>query len=708
MLNTFERVCKSLASAAISGLVSVVQVPPCVAQQIAEQVPESKEEPPTPEDKINQCSIINFDKIGLSYSDQGSAAVDDVFQGQAKGCLEEKIAALKQPFLYRYWQNPSDVPRRDLDEWRRGCKSHCDWLQSNNNIKIKDRATWGAERCVNVSTAICDANYKIYVDAWETYKKELPLLSAAEYMDPASTACSGNKCSDALAACKIRCEQMLPRQCYWQSWCTTSNPPTQQLGFCSSQSATTPCSDRVYADDSAVEQFMNLFFGSNQWPSGETDTVRCHDSVPLAPSDDWKSANCAGISGDACEAKYRQTFSHLRGRCATGSFALNKECNLLTHEQARGCVNPNAVAVHWAASSPISLIWDTGTSLRDSASIVNFKLDDSSADTWYRWYGSAKAPLLVYDPRHSGGIESAHQLFGNWTFGGQRVASLALGMTKPKPWSNGYEALETLDHDGSGVISGEELAPLALWFDENRDARAQEGEVRDIRATGVISLAVGPQKRDSLSGDVSVDKGFERLVDGRIEIGRTIDWFSDGAPTMQQLVLSDQMRLPNSLTNSAEKQLHSEGHSEDNQTLGRLPDFSDPRGDYASESKVSGVWIWGSKDQTDLSSHQGMIAIRERKDGRLEILTLGELGVRDSAGVARALQKYYLMTGSVTKGADGSIKIAFKDPHKNTSESVAILDEHSGVLRGETTQRVAETKGTTSIKYSWEARKALR
>jgi hypothetical protein len=281
-------------------------------------------------------------------------------------------------------------------------------------------------------------------------------------------------------------------------------------------------------------------------------------------------------------------------------------------------------------------------------------------------------------------------------------------MKKPKPWSNGYEALETLDSDGNGVISGEELAPLALWFDENRDAQAQEGEVRDIRSTGVISLAVGPQKRDSMTRDVSVDKGFERLVDGRIETGRTIDWFSDGAPTMQQLVLADQMRLPDSLGRSTESESDSEERGDDNETLHRLPDFADPRRDYASDSKISGVWVWGSKDQTNLSSHQGLIAIRERKNGQVEVMTVGEIGVRDSAGVTRALQKYYLMTGSVTKGADGSIKISFKDPNKNTSESVAILDERSGVLRGETTQRVAEVKGTTSIKYSWEARKALR
>jgi hypothetical protein len=378
----------------------------------------------------------------------------------------------------------------------------------------------------------------------------------------------------------------------------------------------------------------------------------------------------------------------------------------LTKDQAKNCAN--VAAIHWLASSPISLIWTSGLSIREKASIVNFKLDYSSTDTWYRWYGSADAPLLVYDPTHSGRIESAHQLFGNWTFGGKRVASLDLGTHGAMPWKNGYEALKTLDRNGDDLIKGEELEPLGLWFDTNRDAHAQENEVRDIRLAGVLSLSVGPQRRDALTGDVSVVKGFEKVVDGSVEVGESVDWFSDGAPTMRQLVLTDQMSY------SAHKEISttSEGIKLERPNregiASRLPEITNVSHDYAEDSKIAGIWLWGSKDETDLSSHQGVIAIRERKSGQLEVMTVGELGVHDTTGVTRALQKFYLMTGSVAKTADGSVKLSFKNPLNTDSETTAILDEAQGILRGETIQRSAQIKGTKTIQYSWQAKRALQ
>jgi hypothetical protein len=205
-----------------------------------------------------------------------------------------------------------------------------------------------------------------------------------------------------------------------------------------------------------------------------------------------------------------------------------------------------------------------------------------------------------------------------------------------------------------------------------------------------------------------VTKGFERLVEGRLESGQTIDWFSEGARTMQQLIATDQLRVSDSFARSTEVDESRESLEEIDASMYRLPPTTDPRSDYVGDSKITGVWTWGSPDKNDLASRQGVIAIRGLKNGKLEVVTLGELGVRDSAGVTRALQKFYLMTGSVSKGADGSIKISFKDPLKSSSETTATLDEHAGVLRGQTTQRIVEIKGTTSIHYSWEARRALR
>lgn len=698
---------KLTVSCVAFGFVLIASAPKCMAQRFAE--PSAPTGPTaTPVPAINQCYLVGFDKSGSYYSQRGSLAFSEAFRGPTSGCLADKIESLKPMFLYRYWPDPSNLGPINKAKWQQGCEAHCDWLQDVQiKVVVTDEATWTAANCQNIPAATCSQNYSKYKADLLFFKEQFPLLSASEYLQGvSSSACTNKNCSDALTACKIRCGENLTRQCYWQSWCKT--PAGEQRRFCGSDIASNLCPDRAYADDNALEFFMQLFFGFNAWPSGDTSQVSCQDAVPAMPSDAWKNANCKGLDAVQCEYNYGMAYTHVRGKCVTGSFALDGQCNLITKDRAKGCINTNVASIQWLASSPISLIWSAGHSLRENASVVNFKLDDSSSNTWYKWYGSAEAPLVVYDPKHTGRIESAHQLFGNWTFGGQRVASLALGASGPKPWENGYQALETLDGDGDGVIRGEELAPLGLWFDTNRDAKAQEGEVRDIRSAGVLSLSVGPQRKDALTGDVSVEKGFERSVDGRVEIGQTIDWFSDGAKTVQQLVVADQLRLPNSQNQVSESGADSTERSTADVFVSSLPHMNDPRDTYAADSKVTGLWLWGSKDETDLSSQQGMIAIRERKTGELEVVTVGELGVRDSTGTTRALQKFYMMTGRVEKGSDGSTKISFADPVKKGTESFATLDEANGILRGQTTQRIVEIKGTKSIKYSWEARRALR
>lgn len=683
---------------------SVLSVASGVAQQLAEPMhPAVITGTPVP--PIETCYRVNFDKSGTAYSLGGSIDFGSSFRSDGGDCITNRISSLKPTFLYRYYPDPSSLSGQDKVDWQTACKSSCDWLDTVQKLTPATRTAWGAQNCGGLPVTACDIGYAQYLKGIHDLKTEHPLLHNSDYMDLSSTSCTRSKCNTPLKACRVRCEQNLPRQCHWQSGCKTIAEPKTQRNFCSPDVA---CEDRNYADEVGVEAFIYSFFGHNQWPSGQTDIVSCDDAIPQYPTEAWKNGNCVGLSPKACEDKYSITYTHVRGRCVTGSFALDQNCNLLTRDKARGCVNTLVTAVRWLPSSPISLVWDSSVSVREKASIVSFKLDDSSSDTWYKWFGSADTPLLVYDPQHSGRIESAHQLFGNWTFGGQRVAALALGMTRPAPWKNGYEAVETLDADGDGVIKGEELQPLGLWFDTNRDARSQAGEVLDIRAAGVVSLAVGPQKVDASTGDVFVEKGFERFIDGRLESGKTVDWFSEGAPTMQQLVLTGQMGLSPSQdfansSNEAELELSSRHF-----LASRLPGMSDPRDTYAMDSKVTGVWLWGAKEELDFSSQQGVLAIREWKNGEIEVVTVGELGVGDSAGVTRALQKFFVMKGRVSKEANGVTKVTFSNPSKADSESTATLDEATGVLRGETTQKIADSKGTKSITYSWQARKALQ
>jgi hypothetical protein len=98
----------------------------------------------------------------------------------------------------------------------------------------------------------------------------------------------------------------------------------------------------------------------------------------------------------------------------------------------------------------------------------------------------AKTPLLVYDPTGTGQVQSAEQLFGNWTFGASHSFVNKVSLNKGSQaedeylWANGYEALAVLDTNSDGEISGEERALLALWFDDNQDGISQKGEVQSL------------------------------------------------------------------------------------------------------------------------------------------------------------------------------------------------------------------------------------
>ena len=56
-------------------------------------------------------------------------------------------------------------------------------------------------------------------------------------------------------------------------------------------------------------------------------------------------------------------------------------------------------------------------------------------------------------------------------------------------WSDGFEALHSLDDNGDGELTGAELAGLALWRDADGDGVSEAGEVQPLSAYGVIGLS---------------------------------------------------------------------------------------------------------------------------------------------------------------------------------------------------------------------------
>ncbi len=180
--------------------------------------------------------------------------------------------------------------------------------------------------------------------------------------------------------------------------------------------------------------------------------------------------------------------------------------------------------------SPISLILDESTSLDADMTVVEFSLDINQPNSYSLWKGSDKAPLLVYDPTQSRDVTNATRLFGNYTFGG-RTAELSRVRLDSRPersaWKNGYEALALLDTNRDDKIAGAELESLALWFDTNRNAHSEAGEVRSLASVGIIALYYKNPSGQVGSKDIGISIGYERVVDGRVVQGRSVDWYGE-------------------------------------------------------------------------------------------------------------------------------------------------------------------------------------
>jgi hypothetical protein len=138
---------------------------------------------------------------------------------------------------------------------------------------------------------------------------------------------------------------------------------------------------------------------------------------------------------------------------------------------------------------------------------------DGSARTGQRYsaWPRKDTGILVWDPTHTGRITSGRQLFGSatwWIF-----------------WENGYRALQSLDDNGDGWLTGNELRSLGVWTDRSNNGKCEPDEVRPITEMGIAGL--------NARGSRPTREGWEckegiRLQDGRIL--PTYDWLAETIP----------------------------------------------------------------------------------------------------------------------------------------------------------------------------------
>lgn len=116
----------------------------------------------------------------------------------------------------------------------------------------------------------------------------------------------------------------------------------------------------------------------------------------------------------------------------------------------------------------------TATDLEARGASVAFDADGTGIQKKWTWI-NPNAAWLVHDPKHTGKVTSALQMFGGvtfWLF-----------------WETGYDALASLDDDGDGTLRGKELDGLALWHDANGNGVCDPGEVKPLSEHGIVSLS---------------------------------------------------------------------------------------------------------------------------------------------------------------------------------------------------------------------------
>ncbi len=363
------------------------------------------------------------------------------------------------------------------------------------------------------------------------------------------------------------------------------------------------------------------------------------------------------------------------------SVILNAQCQVIYDPPAGQILCSSAV--YGFRSSPISLIWRPEDTHGDIA-FSEFPLFADKTKKVVVWKASDAMPLLVHDPEHTGKISSPHQLFGDHFRGGN----------SGKAWRDGYEALGSLDSDGE--VSGEELKPLALWFDANRDGISQEGEVRALHhaEVDVRKLFYKGGVKDERSSHINLSRGFERMRGGTVEIGASVDWYTEGAETKESLL--------NKLTTMS--RIESGGTP----LAGNTPSVPTTRARVTSP--LNGAFVWRSRDDLFKSYPKdtpgGAMSFTEYSGGMIR----GHLYVETdyaAGGPVKSQIDSVFVHGTVKDLPDGGKEIHFAPLRGSLSgtefTSTAKLSKDGRTLSGDTSVVLNYNGDVRRFTYSWTA-----
>lgn len=227
-----------------------------------------------------------------------------------------------------------------------------------------------------------------------------------------------------------------------------------------------------------LEQAVNA--QANNGPAPEEITVNA-PAWRLQALAAYRHAYQLNIKGDLKKPYFGVgADTNISQEAAEGSLRLYKE-QPLTPEQKREqqelTANVQKLSHIGHAITPIIFPMNGAASLSqlvNTRRTVRFDLAGDGKSRAWPWV-TPDTGFLVWDPAHTGHITSGRQLFGSatwWMF-----------------WRNGYQALQALDNNHDGWLTGRELEGIAVWRDANSNGVCDKGEVTPIAQLGITSIA---------------------------------------------------------------------------------------------------------------------------------------------------------------------------------------------------------------------------
>ena len=411
-----------------------------------------------------------------------------------------------------------------------------------------------------------------------------------------------------------------------------------------------------------------------------------------------------GLGGIRDETRYNG--------CNRGSLVMAKDgCSMISKDQVTNKCGPSAenIKFYGYSDTPISLLLDSSYDIHNNISIVEFPLSERVSTRFWTWKGSSKAPLLVYDPAHTGTIESAKQLFGPSTFGGvgnqAQFKPISFSGDAPRYWKHGFEALGSLDANRDGKIAGEELRPLALWFDADQDAVSDAREVKTLEEVGVTELFYTPDSIDHKNSSIEVAHGFTRVVNGVRTSGRAIDWGAEGSDSQLDLMKKHVEFSPPAQSglglDRASDVIVETSAKEAGEEAKKPSDKKELPGS-------DGLWSWSLNSTDETNGRTGYFALTTR-NGEVSGNTFSELMFGHQEGTyiePLEMLQFNSFKGKQNFDESGSSTLTFSVSVKDgVIENTAEMSKDGLTMTGSSVATLENKKGTKVVRYSWKAKK---